>query len=381
MNLSFSLYTDDDEFVSQKQIIGIKIHPFGRWCWIPAQTCNSSYPEFHVLVLGIESSCDETAAAVLKNGRELLANMVDSQIETHAVYGGVVPELASRQHVRNIYPVVASALREAGVDLGEIDLLAVTEGPGLVGCLLVGHAFARAIALSRRIPLVGVDHLNGHLLSIFLGEEQPAFPFVAMLASGGHTSLYRLDSPTSFHLLGRSRDDAAGEAFDKVAKLLGLGYPGGPVISRLAAAGDPTSFSFPRAWLEKDSLDFSFSGLKTAVAHQVNQLPPTELSARLADLCASFQEAVAEVIVGKTVLATQLTGCRRVVLAGGVAANPRLRELLRTAGRQHDLQVFLTPRQFCTDNAAMIALAGYHHFQARGLAANDSDVYSRSPYS
>jgi len=334
-----------------------------------------------VLVLGIESSCDETAAAVLNNGRELLANTVDSQIETHAVYGGVVPELASRQHVRNIYPVVTTALRQAGVGLDEIDLLAVTEGPGLVGCLLVGHAFARAIALSRRIPLVGVDHLSGHLLSIFLGAEQPEFPFVAMLASGGHTSLFRLDSPTDFELLGRTRDDAAGEAFDKVAKLLGLGYPGGPVISRLAEAGDPASFSFPRACLEKDSLDFSFSGLKTAVALQVNRLRPTELPSRLADLCAAFQEAVAEVIVGKTMLATQLTGCHRVVLAGGVAANPRLRELLLAAGPEHDLQVYLTPRQFCTDNAAMIALAGYHLFQKRELTGAETDVYSRSPYS
>lgn len=334
-----------------------------------------------MLVLGIESSCDETAAAVLKNGRELLANTVDSQIETHAVYGGVVPELASRQHVRNIYPVVATALRQAGVGLDEIDLLAVTEGPGLVGCLLVGHAFARAIAMSRRIPLVGVDHLSGHLLSVFLGAEQPEFPFVAMLASGGHTSLFRLDSPTRFQLLGRTRDDAAGEAFDKVAKLLGLGYPGGPTISRLAAAGDPSSFSFPRAWLERDSLDFSFSGLKTAVALQVKQLPPEELPSRLADLCAAFQEAVAEVIVGKTILATQLTGSQRVVLAGGVAANPRLRDLLRAAGRENNLQVYLTPREFCTDNAAMVALAGYHHFQEQELIGSDTDVYSRSPYS
>jgi N6-L-threonylcarbamoyladenine synthase len=334
-----------------------------------------------VFVLGIESSCDETAAAVLQDGRRLLASAVDSQVETHAVYGGVVPELASRQHVLNIYPVVNAALAQAGLNLDQIDLLAVTEGPGLVGCLLVGHAFARAISMSRGIPLVGVDHLAGHLLSIFLGDEQPEFPYVAMLASGGHTSLFRLDSPTRFQLLGRTRDDAAGEAFDKVAKLLGLGYPGGPEISRLAAGGDPTSFSFPRAWLEKDSLDFSFSGLKTAVALQVKHLEPEELSSRLADLCAAFQEAVAEVIITKTILAAQLTGCRRVVLAGGVAANPRLRELLREAGRKHELQVYLTPRQFCTDNAAMIALAGYHLFQEQEISGADSDVYSRSPFS
>jgi N6-L-threonylcarbamoyladenine synthase len=331
-----------------------------------------------MLVLGIESSCDETAAAILKDGRELLAGTVDSQVETHALYGGVVPELASRQHVRNIYPVVAAALRQAGVTLEQIDLLAVTEGPGLVGCLLVGHAFAKAIALSRRIPLVGVDHLTGHLLSIFLGPEQPAFPYVAMLASGGHTSLFLIDSPTRFQLLGRTRDDAAGEAFDKVAKLLGLGYPGGPVISDRAAAGNPAGFDLPRAWLDKDSLDFSFSGLKTAVAAQVNRLSPDELASRRADLCAAFQEAVAEVIVTKTLLAARRTGCQRVVLAGGVAANLRLRELLLAAGEKNRLRVFLTPPEFCTDNAAMIALAGYHRFQAQGGIGADADVYSRS---
>jgi N6-L-threonylcarbamoyladenine synthase len=334
-----------------------------------------------MLVLGIESSCDETAAAVLRDDQELLANTVDSQIDIHALYGGVVPELASRQHVRNIYPVVQAALRQAGISLDQIDLLAVTEGPGLVGCLLVGHAFARAIALSRRIPLVGVDHLTGHLLSIFLGDERPDFPFIAMLASGGHTSLFRIDSPTRFQLLGRTRDDAAGEAFDKVAKLLGLGYPGGPAISRMAAAGNPASFAFPRAWLSQESLDFSFSGLKTAVAIQVNKLAPPELKSLLADLCAAFQEAVAEVIVSKTLLATRLTGCRRVVLAGGVGANQRLRELLLATGRKHDLQVYLTPPQFCTDNAAMIALAGYHRFQEQGGSNAGADVYSRSPFS
>lgn len=333
-----------------------------------------------MFILGIESSCDETAAAVLRDDREVLASTINSQIAIHALYGGVVPELASRQHLQNIYPVVEEALGRAGLSLDRIDLLAVTEGPGLVGCLLVGHAFAKALSLARGIPLVGVDHLSGHLFSVFLGDNRPDFPFVAMLASGGHTSLYLAAGPNEFRLLGRSRDDAAGEAFDKVAKLLGLGYPGGPVISRLAAEGDPAAIHFPRAWLDKDSLDFSFSGLKTAVATLVNQLPPEELAVRRNDICAAFQEAVVEVIVTKTMQAAAATGCRRVVLAGGVAANPRLRNRLAAAGEGKGLAIYLTPGEYCTDNAAMIALAGYYRFRdGAGLPA-DSDVYSRSRF-
>jgi N6-L-threonylcarbamoyladenine synthase len=332
-------------------------------------------------ILGIESSCDETAAAVLRDDQAVLASTINSQVAIHALYGGVVPELASRQHLQNIYPVVDEALHQADLTLEQIDLLAVTEGPGLVGCLLVGHAFARALALAKGIPLVGVDHLAGHLYSVFLSDRQPEFPFVAMLASGGHTSLFLASSFTEFHLLGRSRDDAAGEAFDKVAKLLGLGYPGGPVISRLAEGGNPAAIKFPRAWLDKESLDFSFSGLKTAVANLVNQLPPAELAPRVNDICAAFQEAVVEVIVGKTLQAAITTGCRRVVLAGGVAANPRLRAQLTAAGEKNGLEIFLTPGEYCTDNAAMIALAGYYRFRgATGLPA-DSDVYSRSRFS
>jgi N6-L-threonylcarbamoyladenine synthase len=332
-------------------------------------------------ILGIESSCDETAAAVLHDDREVLASTINSQIAIHALYGGVVPELASRQHLRNIYPVVAEALRQAELTLEQIDLLAVTEGPGLVGCLLVGHAFARALSLARGIPLVGVDHLSGHLFSVFLGERHPVYPFVAMLASGGHTSLFLANSPGKFRLLGRSRDDAAGEAFDKVAKLLGLGYPGGPVISRLAAGGNPAAIKFPRAWLDKESLDFSFSGLKTAVANLVNQLPQAELAPRVNDICAAFQESVVEVIVGKTLQAASANGCRRVVLAGGVAANPRLRDQLVAAGEKNGLEIYLTPKEYCTDNAAMIALAGYYRYQGSAGLPAESDVYSRSRFS
>jgi N6-L-threonylcarbamoyladenine synthase len=332
-------------------------------------------------ILGIESSCDETAAAILRDDQEVLASTINSQVAIHALYGGVVPELASRQHLQNIYPVVAEALHQAGLSLEQIDLLAVTEGPGLVGCLLVGHAFARALALARGIPLVGVDHLSGHLYSVFLSDRHPEFPFVAMLASGGHTSLFLASGPTEYRLLGRSRDDAAGEAFDKVAKLLGLGYPGGPVISRLAEGGNPAAIKFPRAWLNKESLDFSFSGLKTAVANLVNQLPPAELAPRLNDICAAFQEAVVEVIVGKTLQAVITTGCRRVVLAGGVAANPRLRAQLTAAGEKNGLEIYLTPGEYCTDNAAMIALAGYYRFRGASGRPADSDVYSRSRFS
>ncbi len=332
-------------------------------------------------ILGIESSCDETAAAILRDDREVLANTINSQIAIHTLYGGVVPELASRQHLQNIYPVVHEALHQARLTLDQIDLLAVTEGPGLVGCLLVGHAFTKALSLARGIPLVGVDHLSGHLSSIFLGPTPPKFPFVAMLASGGHTSLFLASGPTEFKLLGRSRDDAAGEAFDKVAKLLGLGYPGGPVISLLAEQGNPAAIKFPRAWLDKDSLDFSFSGLKTAVANLVNQLPAAELAPRINDICAAFQEAVVEVIVGKTLQAATANGCRRVVLAGGVAANPRLRAQLTAAGARNGLETYLTPSEYCTDNAAMIALAGYYRFRAESGLSADSDVYSRSRFS
>lgn len=332
-----------------------------------------------MLILGIESSCDETAAAVLADGKTLLSNVINSQIDIHALYGGVVPELASRQHIRNISNVVDNALQEAGVSLEQIDGLAVTEGPGLIGCLLVGHTYAKAISLVKKIPMVGVDHLSGHLLSVFLGDKTPEFPYIAMVASGGHSSIIMAEGPESFKLLGRTRDDAAGEAFDKVAKLLGLGYPGGPVISKLAETGNASAIAFPRAWLGKDNLDFSFSGLKTSVANYVNRQQSKNIEVNIPDICASFQEAIVEVITTKTLLAASQTNCKNVVLAGGVAANPRLRELMVQKGQKNGLAVFLTPRQFCTDNAAMIALAGHLKFKNNAAICPDSDVYSRSP--
>ena len=332
-----------------------------------------------MIILAIESSCDETAAAVLEDDKNLLSNVINSQIDIHGKYGGVVPELASRKHLEDIYSVVGEALNRAAISLDEVDGLAVTQGPGLIGSLLVGLSFTKALSLVKKIPYVGVDHMAGHLLSVFLADKKPVFPFVALVASGGHSSLFLAGGPTTFQLMGRTRDDAAGEAFDKVGKLLGLDYPGGPVISRLAATGNPEAISFPRAWLEPESLDFSFSGLKTSVANYVNQQHQRSEDLQVEEICASFQEAVADVLVEKTIRAAHRAGVDTVVLAGGVAANPRLRELMNKRTVDEGLKIFMPPSQFCTDNAAMIGLAGYHLFQA-GLEAFaiDMDVYSRS---
>ncbi|MEA3548845.1 MAG: tRNA (adenosine(37)-N6)-threonylcarbamoyltransferase complex transferase subunit TsaD [Thermodesulfobacteriota bacterium] len=332
-----------------------------------------------MIILAIESSCDETAAAVLEDDKKLLSNVINSQIDIHGKYGGVVPELASRKHLEDIYPVVREALNQADVSLNQVDGLAVTQGPGLIGCLLVGLSFTKALSLVKKIPYVGVDHMAGHLLSVFLADTKPNFPFVALIASGGHSSIFLASGPASFQLMGRTRDDAAGEAFDKVGKLLGLTYPGGPVISKLAATGNSSAIAFPRAWLNPDSLDFSFSGLKTSVANYVNQQRQRSKDLQVEDICASFQEAVVDVLVEKTITAARRAGVNNVVLGGGVAANPRLRELMSKRTAEENLQIFMPPSRFCTDNAAMIGLAGYHLFQA-GLdtLATDMDAYSRS---
>ncbi len=332
-----------------------------------------------MLILGIESSCDETAAAVLADDRRLLANVINSQIDVHAKYGGVVPELASRHHLQNIYPVVQEALDVAGVGLDDLDGIAVTQGPGLIGSLLVGLSFAKALSFARGLPYVGVDHLRGHMLSVLLGDHRPDFPYIALVASGGHSSLFRVDAPAGCRLLGRSRDDAAGEAFDKVAKLLGLPYPGGPVVSRLAAKGAADAIPFPRSYLEKDSLDFSFSGVKTAVANHVNRCRSKGEELDIPAICASFQEAVVEVLAAKTMAAAAREGIERVVVAGGVAANPRLREVLAAACAKQGHSFFPTPPAFCTDNAAMIALAGSLLFAEQATTSVTTDVYSRSP--
>jgi N6-L-threonylcarbamoyladenine synthase len=333
-----------------------------------------------MLLLAIESSCDETAAAVLQDGINLLSSVVDSQIEVHSPYGGVVPELASRRHIETIYPVVDQALKQAAIRLDQLDAIAVTQGPGLIGSLLIGMSFAKAIAYVENIPCIGVNHMAGHLLSVFLGENHPGFPYVALVASGGHSSIYLVDDPLSFKQIGQTRDDAAGEAFDKVAKLLNLGYPGGPIISERAEKGNPEAINFPRAWLETDSLDFSFSGVKTAVVNYVNKCKQKEEELHIPDICASFQEAVADVLIEKTIRAAKKSGVSRVVLAGGVGANQRLREHLTKRGQDENIAVFLPPKHFCTDNAAMIAIAGYHLFSNNQYESGslNMDVYSRS---
>ncbi len=333
-----------------------------------------------MLLLAIESSCDETAAAVLQDGINLLSNVVDSQIQVHSPYGGVVPELASRRHIQTIHQVVDQALKQAAIRLDQLDAIAVTQRPGLVGSLLIGMSFAKAIAYVKNLPCIGVDHMAGHLLSVFLGDNHPSFPYIALVASGGHSSLYLADDPLSYKQIGQTRDDAAGEAFDKVAKLLGLAYPGGPIIAEKAEQGNPEAISFPRAWLDTDSLDFSFSGLKTAVVNYVNRASQKDEELNIPDICASFQEAVVDVLVEKAITAAKKSGVSQIVLAGGVGSNQRLRAHLTARGQDENIAVFLPPRHFCTDNAAMIAIAGYHLYKNNQYDSDslNMDVYSRS---
>ncbi|HEY4238471.1 MAG TPA: tRNA (adenosine(37)-N6)-threonylcarbamoyltransferase complex transferase subunit TsaD [Kofleriaceae bacterium] len=311
-------------------------------------------------VLGIESSCDETAASVVVDGRTVLADVVASQNEVHARYGGVVPELASRAHIRNVVPVLEAALERAGAKLADIDGIAVTNAPGLVGALLVGLQTAKAIAWVTGVPLVGVHHLEGHLSAIQLEPEAPPYPHLALIVSGGHTSLVRVEGPGQVLELGATRDDAAGEAFDKGAKLLGLGYPGGAVIDELAAQGDPKAVPFPRSMTQGEhGADFSFSGLKTALLHRVRDhgVPDGQ---PLADLCASYQAAIVEVLVRKTRRTARREELAHVQICGGVAANRGLRVAMRAAGAEDGFAVYVPPPNRCTDNAAMIAAAGYH---------------------
>lgn len=310
-----------------------------------------------MLVLAIETSCDETAAAVVKDGRTVLADVVASQIATHAEYGGVVPEIASRKHMEAIVPVIEEALGRAGVSLGEIEGIAVTQGPGLAGALLVGIATAKALAYVGGQPIVGVNHIEGHLLAIFL-EHSVMFPFVALVVSGGHTHLYLVDGVGRYCTLGRTLDDAAGEAFDKVAKLLGLPYPGGAAIERLATMGDPGSIKFPRPLLHDGSCNLSFSGLKTAVLTYLKKNPHSLEEGRLNDISASFQAAVCDVLVAKTAAAVSATGVKRVVMAGGVACNGALRLEMERLAAALGLELHIPSPALCTDNAAMIAVPG-----------------------
>jgi N6-L-threonylcarbamoyladenine synthase len=333
-------------------------------------------------ILGIDTSCDDTSAAVVAEGRVTLSNVVQSQILLHHPYGGVVPEVASREHLRHIVDVVNEALSGAGIDQRDIDGIAVTIGPGLVGSLLVGLYYGKGLSYALGVPLVGVNHLEGHILSIFLEEEAPPFPFVALTVSGGHTSLFHVKDFGRYVLLGQTLDDAAGEAFDKVAKLLGLGYPGGAVIEKLALDGNREKVRFPRAYLAPHSLDFSFSGMKTSVALFVKKWRESDEEgnrATQADIAASFQEAVVDVLVQKVIEAAVGSRVSSVVVAGGVACNKTLRDRLKEKASEIGITVFYPRPAYCTDNGAMIAVAGYHRLIHGERADLDLDVRSRFP--
>ncbi|HJO26203.1 MAG TPA: tRNA (adenosine(37)-N6)-threonylcarbamoyltransferase complex transferase subunit TsaD [Planctomycetota bacterium] len=331
-------------------------------------------------VLGIESSCDETAAAVVRDGREVLSSVIVSQVEAHAVYGGVVPEIAGRSHLEAIGPTVERALAEAGLTEDELSGLAVTTRPGLVGSLLVGASYAKGLAYSRGLPLVGVHHIEAHVYAAAMDLDEPPWPCLALVVSGGHTALYRADSPLSLTLLAATLDDAAGEAFDKVAWMLGTSYPGGPSISRLAAAGDPSAIRFPRHRPKQGGVGFSFSGLKTAVLYHLrggDALAPTpapeDIPAR-ADVAASFEQAVVDSLVDNTLRAAEAEGLERILVAGGVAANARLRLELCQRAAESNQRAFFPPPEHCTDNAVMIAGLGHHLLAADRLAGLELDV-------
>jgi N6-L-threonylcarbamoyladenine synthase len=334
-------------------------------------------------ILAVETSCDETACAIIENGRALLSSVVASQMEIHARYGGVYPEVASRQHVLSVTPVVEQALAQAHLTLNDIDALAVTQGPGLAGSLVVGMNMAKGLALGTGLPLVGVNHLEGHLYSAWVYEAgeivppEPQFPLMALLVSGGHSELNLMTDHLAYQRLGSTLDDAAGEAFDKVARLLDLGYPGGPSIQKAAEEGDPNRFKFPRAWLE-GTWDFSFSGLKTSVLYEVRELKKRSNSLPIADLAASFQKAVVDVLFKKTMNATREFGAKEILVAGGVSANRLLRQTFRA---QTEFPVHIPPLSLCTDNAAMIASAGYHRYALGHTSQLDIDVLPTWPLS
>ncbi|MCX5872926.1 MAG: tRNA (adenosine(37)-N6)-threonylcarbamoyltransferase complex transferase subunit TsaD [Deltaproteobacteria bacterium] len=331
-----------------------------------------------MIVLGIETSCDETAAAVVVDGTEALSNVVVSQIEVHREFGGVVPELASRKHVEAISMVISKSLKDAGVDFGDIDAIAVTRGPGLIGALLVGIGVAKGLSLALNKPICGVNHLHGHLFAVWLDNDQMEFPFVGMVVSGGHTTLFEVRSPLDIDVIGKTRDDAAGEAYDKVAKLLGLGYPGGAIIEKLSEGVSPDGLRFPRALIEQGNLDFSFSGLKTAVLRQAekvfgihydrsrpgsfHQITPEDPSAEdqrtIRKIAAAFQDAVIDTLVSKLFMAVEIRKVSRLVVCGGVAANQALRNRIISEGHKREIKVILPSMSLCADNAAMIGARG-----------------------
>ncbi|MBQ9120416.1 MAG: tRNA (adenosine(37)-N6)-threonylcarbamoyltransferase complex transferase subunit TsaD [Lachnospiraceae bacterium] len=319
--------------------------------------------EKDVLILAIESSCDETAAAVVRNGREVLSNVISSQIALHTLYGGVVPEIASRKHIEKINQVIQEALDEAGVTLQDLDAIGVTYGPGLVGALLVGVAEAKAIAYAAGLPLVGVHHIEGHVSANYIENKELEPPFLCLIVSGGHTHLVLVKEYGVYEIIGRTHDDAAGEAYDKVARAIGLGYPGGPKIDKLSKEGNPKAIAFPRAQIEGAPFDFSFSGVKSAVLNYLNGCAMKNEEINRADVAASFQQAVVDVLVEKTIAAAKEYKMERIAIAGGVASNSALRAAMEAACAKHNLQFYHPSPGLCTDNAAMIGAAAYYEYQ------------------
>ncbi len=313
-------------------------------------------------ILAIESSCDETAASVVKNGREVLSNVISSQISLHTLYGGVVPEIASRKHIEKINQVIEEALHEANMSLKDLDAVAVTYGPGLVGALLVGVAEAKAIAYAAKLPLVGVHHIEGHVSANYIENKELEPPFLCLIVSGGHTHLVLVKEYGEYEIIGRTHDDAAGEAYDKVARAIGLGYPGGPKIDKLAKEGNPQAIAFPRAQIEGRPFDFSFSGVKSAVLNHLNSCAMKMEEVNKADIAASFQQAIVDVLVSRTISAAKEYGMKQVAIAGGVASNSALRNAMQTACKKENISFYSPSPAFCTDNAAMIGVAAYYEF-------------------
>ena len=328
-----------------------------------------------LLVLGIESSCDETSAAVVRNGREVLSNVISSQIEIHKKYGGVVPEIASRKHVESIVPVVNEALEKSNKSLDDIDIVAATKGPGLVGALLVGISFAKTLSLCKGKPLIGVNHIQGHIYANYLQNKDLEPPFICLVVSGGHSHIVHVKDYVSFEVLGQTRDDACGEAFDKIARALGLGYPGGPLIDKISQGQDPFAIDFPRVYFKDKSFDFSFSGVKTSVLNYINIARQKGQDINISSICASFQQAVVDVLITNTIRCAKNRNISTVALAGGVAANTTLRKNLLHECNKLGYKCYYPDPILCTDNAAMVACAGYYEYVNKNISDMSLNAY------
>jgi len=329
-----------------------------------------------IIMLGMETSCDETSCAVVKNGRQVLSNVVSTQIEIHKLYGGVVPEIASRKHMELICGVAGEALTEAGLTFKDMNAVAVTAGPGLVGALIAGVSYAKSVAFTLGVPLIGVNHIEGHIAANYIEYPDLEPPYICLVVSGGHSHIVHVQGYTEFEVLGRTRDDAAGEAFDKIARVLGLGYPGGPIIDAISQEGNPLAYALPRANLSGNTLDFSFSGVKTAVINLLHKMEQKGDEYNKADIAASFQFAVVDVLVAHTIKVARQKGVKTVCLAGGVAANTALRQALREESQKYDIKTLFPPIDLCTDNAAMIACAGYYNLQNGRVSSMELNAYA-----